>query len=228
MEPTYAPKPGHTQEELVAWLEALMRMTGWSPSRLAKEAGIAASTVNKFMAGSPHVLSVTTVSRILTVAERRIRQRVAAGEVSFHQDLLRKDGSPADRMVRLYEVDPRRRDAKMQDGQAWGFPENWFRFVYNTDPTQCIVVSVEDDGMFSELRTGDRVVVDMSRTSPSPAGVFMLDDGHCWTPRHIELLPGLEPPTVMITARNPDYRSREAPLASLKIVGRVMGMWRRI
>ena len=113
-------------------------------------------------------------------------------------------------------------------GAEWGFPENWFKFQYGADPNSCRVVPIEDDAMFGELRTGDRVVVDISRTEPSPAGIFLVDDGVTWTPRHLELLPGVDPPTVMITARNPDYRNREAPIDALKIVGRVMGMWRRL
>ena len=110
----------------------------------------------------------------------------------------------------------------------WGFPENWFKFTYGTDPANCRVVAIEDDSMYSDLRTGDRVIVDLSRSHPTPSGVFLLDDGLAWTPRHLELMHGSEPPTVMITARNPDYRSRETLLSGLKIVGRVMGMWRRL
>lgn len=221
------PKPGHTQEELLEWLEALLRLTGWSSSKLASEAGLAASTVNRFLAGAGHLLSSTSVGRIEATAERRIRERVNAGEISIPRDMVKSNGEPADRMIMIPEIDPRRGSVEMGSAE-WGFPENWFRFQYGANPAECRVVAIEDDAMFGELRTGDRVVVDLSRTGPSPAGIFLVDDGVTWTPRHLELLPGVEPPTVMITARNPDYRNREAPVDGLKIIGRVMGMWRRL
>lgn len=224
------PKPGHTQEELIEWMEAVLRLTGWSPSKLAKEAGLAASTVNRFLAGAGHLLSSTTIGRIETVAGRQVRHRAALGEIDLATDLVKKDGQPAERMIRVIEVDPRMgaRLSTEKGVGAWGFPENWFRFTYGTDPAHCRVIAIEDDAMFAELRAGDRVVIDVTRTEPSPSGVFLLDDGVTCTPRHLELLPGVEPPTVMVSARNPDYRSREAPLESLRIVGRVIGMWRRI
>lgn len=223
------PKPGHSQEELIEWIDAVLRLTGWSPSKLAKEAGLAASTVNRFLAGAGHLLSSTTVGRIETAASRQIRHRAAVGEVQVWEDLKKRDGTPADRLVRIPEIDPRSGANNMHESpNEWGFPENWFRFTYGTDPGNCRVVAIEDDAMFNDLRVGDRVVVDLSRTYPSPSGVFLLDDGVSWTPRHLEIMHGSEPPTVMITARNPDYRNREALLSGLKIVGRVMGMWRRI
>lgn len=222
------PKPGNSQEELVEWLEAILRLTGWSSSKLASEAGLAASTVNRFLAGAGHLLSTSSVGRIEMAAERRLRERVNAGEISIPKDMVKPDGSPADRMIRIPEVDPRRGEVEMGVGDEWGFPENWFRFHYGADPSHCCVVPVEDDAMFAELRIGDRVVVDTSRKEPSPAGIFLIDDGVAWTARHLEVLPGVEPPTVMITSRNHDYRSREARIEALKIVGRVIGMWRRL
>lgn len=221
------PKPGHTHEELIEWIEAVLRLTGWTPSHLAKEAGVAASTVNRFLAGAGHLLSSTTVGRIHMAAGQRLRERVAANEISIPDEFLNNDGSAADRMIRIPEIDPRKGSVEMVRG-SWGFPENWFKFTYGTDPEHCKIVAIEDDAMFSELRVGDRVVVDLRHKTPSPGGIFLLDDGVSWTPRHLELLPGIDPPTVMITARNPDYRNREAPLDGLKIVGRIMGMWRRL
>lgn len=222
---TPIPAPGSTEPELLEWLESLMRLTGWSPSRLAKESGLAASTVNRFLAGAGHLLSTTSIGRIQAAAGRRIRERVAAGEIAWPEDFKTRAGEPADRLVLVQEVDPRRGDGVSQE---WGFPEHWFRFTFGSDPAACRVVAIEDDAMYGELRTGDRVVVDLTRTEPSPPGIFLIDDGVCWTPRHLELLPETEPRVVMVRARHPDYRSREVPLAALKIAGRVMGMWRRV
>lgn len=221
------PAPGHSQEDLIEWLEVVLRLTGWSPSKLAKEAGVAASTVNRFMGGAGHLLSTTSVGRIEQAASRRIRERVARGEMS-QEETLGADGQSADKMVTIMEVDARAPSPRNAPVQPWGFPEKWFRFTYSCDPTDCLIVAVEDDAMFSDLRIGDRVIVDTSRTSPSPVGTFMISDGISWTARRLELVADSSPPAVMISARNPDYRTTEVHLSSIKIVGRVMGMWRRM
>lgn len=221
------PAPGHSQEDLIEWLEVILRLTGWSPSKLAKEAGVAASTVNKFIAGAGHLLSTTSVGRIEQAASKRIRERVARGEIK-REDALTPDGRAVERMVTIMEVDPRAPDPRKNPIQPWGFPEKWFRFTYSANPCDCLVVAIEDDAMFSDLRIGDRVVVDTTRTVPSPAGTFMISDGISWTPRRLELIPESTPQTVMVTARNPDYRSTEALLSAITIVGRVVGMWRRM
>lgn len=221
------PAPGHTQEDLVEWLELILGLTGWAPSKLAKEAGVAASTVNKFLAGAGHLLSTTSVGRIEQAASKRIRERMGRGEISPPHGVP-PSVATKERMVTIMEVDPRAPDPRAAPVQPWGFPEKWFRFTYSADPLQCLVVSIEDDAMFSDLRIGDRVIVDLTRTMPSPAGTFIINDGISWTARRLELVPDSCPPSVMMSARNPDYRSSEMLLSSINIVGRVMGMWRRM
>ncbi|WP_316979993.1 hypothetical protein [Shumkonia mesophila] len=54
-----------------------IRSTGWTPSRLAREAGLAASTINKFLYQDvSHVLSTTTLTKIEMAAERHVRSLV--------------------------------------------------------------------------------------------------------------------------------------------------------
>lgn len=40
----------HTPEDVTAWIETVLRLTNWSPSKLAREAGIAPSAINRFIA----------------------------------------------------------------------------------------------------------------------------------------------------------------------------------
>lgn len=92
----------------------------------------------------------------------------------------------------------------------------------------CRVVAVEDEAMWPDYRIGDRVLVDTTVRQASPSGVYVIWDGVSWTLRHLELLPGAKPETVMMKARNPECMSREARLKGLEIMGRVIGMWRRV
>lgn len=201
------PRPAPEKEAVLDWLNAIIDATGWSPSRLAKEAGLAPSTVNRILAGADHTLSTTTIGRIETAASRRIRERVAKGEIDWSK------ASPLcneERMVIVEETDPRNKDGS-GGSDSWGFPERWFRFTYGgRSPDECRVVAVEDEAMWPDYRVGDRVVVDTTLDKASPAGTYVIWDGVSWTLRHLELLPGIKPATVSVTARNPEWTAEKA------------------
>ena len=58
-------------------VRAMMQVTGWTASRLAVEAGLAASTLNRFMNHDvKHTLKFTTLSRLLLTSLARLNQRI--------------------------------------------------------------------------------------------------------------------------------------------------------
>jgi phage repressor protein C with HTH and peptisase S24 domain len=73
---------GRSQEEVRLWVRGLARLTDWSPSQLATQAGLAASTLNRFLnAPVKHNLSTTTINKLRAAAKRRVAQRIATGEI---------------------------------------------------------------------------------------------------------------------------------------------------
>lgn len=101
------PTSGHTADELREWIDVALQMTDWSPSRLAVEAGLSPSTLNRFIAGGSHVLSNTTVARLETAAIRRIRERVATGDLAGRDGHDPYDTGHTGQMILIPEIDPR-------------------------------------------------------------------------------------------------------------------------
>jgi len=67
-----------SQEAARDVVRTMMRITGWSASRLATEAGLAASTVNRFMNQDvKHTLKFNTLARLLVTTLRRLEERLA-------------------------------------------------------------------------------------------------------------------------------------------------------
>lgn len=67
------------REQAREWLRRACALTGWKPSQLAKAAGLAPSTVNRFLKSDvDHVLSTKTVAAILEAVERQIRATKAS------------------------------------------------------------------------------------------------------------------------------------------------------
>lgn len=78
---------------------------------------------------------------------------------------------------------------------------------------------VVGDSMAPEFRSGDFVLVNTADTSPSPAGLFMIHDGHGLTLRRVEPLPS---GNLRLSASNPAYSPMEAAKTDVRIYGRIV------
>lgn len=85
------------------------------------------------------------------------------------------------------------------------------------------IITVSGDSMEPDLRSGQRVFVDLSDTVPSPPGVFVLWDGVGITIKQVEVVPYSDPLRVVVKSRNPHYGSVELAADQLTIHGRVIG-----
>jgi hypothetical protein len=106
----------------------------------------------------------------------------------------------------------------------WSMPRDMV-LAHTTPDARLAVVRVEGDSMEPEYLAGDRVLVDLSRTLPSPPGVFVVWDGIGLVLKRVELVIGPEPRRVRLSSINPAYVPYEVPLQDLHISGRVIGKW---
>ena len=58
------------------------------------------------------------------------------------------------------------------------------------------IISIDGDSMEPVLQGGDKVLIDTSRTAPSPPGIFVLHDGLGLVAKQIEYVPNTEPPSL--------------------------------
>jgi transcriptional regulator with XRE-family HTH domain len=119
-------------------------------------------------------------------------------------------------------------------GASWGFPEPWIRAEVNASPMDLRIVTIEGDSGISDppkpddLQPGDKVVVNLGDTRPSPPGKFIVDDGMALVAKQVEYIPGSDPPTIRLTSRNDRYAPYERTLDEARIVGRIVGRWQRL
>ena len=74
------------------------------------------------------------------------------------------------------------------------------------------------------LSSGDRILIDVSRTVPVPPGIFVIWDGMGLVAKHVEHVPHSDPPTVVLKALNPEYKSYERSVEETHIVGKDLGL----
>lgn len=110
----------------------------------------------------------------------------------------------------------------------WYFASDWLRHELRAAPKDLRVISIDGDSMEPILRSGDKVLIDLSRRAPSPPGIFVLHDGIGLVAKQVEFIPNSEPARLLIKSESPRYQDYERTLDEVNIVGRVIWFARRL
>ncbi|MFN3656796.1 MAG: XRE family transcriptional regulator [Pseudolabrys sp.] len=84
------------------------------------------------------------------------------------------------------------------------------------------IIECEGDSMEPRIHDGDFVFIDTSRRTPSPPGIFALNDGFGQTLKRLEIVPNSDPPRVKIIPENSRHDSYERGLDEIAIIGRYL------
>ncbi|MCR9256283.1 MAG: peptidase S24 [Alphaproteobacteria bacterium] len=114
------------------------------------------------------------------------------------------------------------------DRTNWFFPADWLRHELRSKPGDLRIITIDGDSMEPILLAGDKVMVDLSRTEPSPPGIFVLNDGFGLVAKRIELIPNSSPPRIAIVSANDRYARYERDVSEVRIIGRVVWFSRRL
>lgn len=107
----------------------------------------------------------------------------------------------------------------------WLFPLSALERRATANNKELKIIQVAGDSMMPELNPGDRIMVDMNDKTPSPPGLFVLWDGMGLVVKRCEFIPNSDPPRIVLSSKNPDYRTYEVLLEECRISGRVVGKW---
>jgi phage repressor protein C with HTH and peptisase S24 domain len=110
----------------------------------------------------------------------------------------------------------------------WRFPARWLHGELHTRPDQVHVLTIEGDSMTPTLMPGDKVIVDLSKRAPSPAGIFVVHDGIALVAKRLEFIEGSDPPSVRIRSDNQAYESYVRTVGEISIAGRIVARWQRL
>ena len=104
----------------------------------------------------------------------------------------------------------------------WRLPEGMVRHEGDADPEALRILRVRGNSMESEMREGDRLVVDTARRVPGAGELFVLWDGDGLVVKRVE--PAHEPGRAKLRflSANPDYPPYTRLAADVHIVGKVL------
>ena len=110
-------------------------------------------------------------------------------------------------------------------GSTWGIPANLLGQKTNSPLKNLAMIEVKDDCMAPTLAVGARVLVDYQKTSPSPAGIFLIGKGDGYSFRRGALVPQTAKKILRLSADNAFYRSDEFDLKNSPIKARVIAIF---
>ena len=119
-------------------------------------------------------------------------------------------------------------DEQEVPGRAYHFRRAWIKNRLKASPSQLRIMNVDGDSMAPTLEDGDTVLVDLTRRLPTPAGIFVLNDGLGLVAKRLEHFPGSDPPAVRITSDNRVYSPYERTADEINVVGRIRWFAREV
>lgn len=105
---------------------------------------------------------------------------------------------------------------------TWTFPTEFIRSELRAQEADIDIIAVDGDSMIPTLLPGDRVLVHRKMTSPSPDGLYAIDDGFGISVKRLQIVRGSDPLMIRILSDNPNHREDIVSLESLPVIGRVI------
>lgn len=115
-----------------------------------------------------------------------------------------------------------REDDNALDEDSWTIPASVMNQRTQTPPENVKIFTVQETVMEPDYKRGEQVVVDLSETTPSPPGAFILHDGFGYMLRLCEFVPKSDPPDIKISAPGQGFQTQTLPQSDIEIIGRVI------
>jgi len=109
----------------------------------------------------------------------------------------------------------------------WPWPRRFFA-AFDMNPHSFIVLTVSGDSMEPTLRSGDKLLIDTSRSNPATPGIYVLSMQDLAVVKRLEMIPGTKPPRIRISSDNPQHHAYEVNIEDLTVIGWVAAKVSRI
>jgi phage repressor protein C with HTH and peptisase S24 domain len=207
-------------------LRARTQQLGLTPAQVAEMAGLNRSFIYDILRGrseNPNLERLGRLAQILKVERNWLLHGM--GEVEGESPVME---NPDLAFVAVPYVNVRASmgggqmvEVEPDYGRPYHFQKAWIRNTLRSDPTHLRIMHVEGDSMMPTLQDRDIVLVDTSRRSPTPPGIFVLHDGMGLVAKRLEHIPNSDPPRVRIVSDNQHYSPYEGMAEEINIVGRI-------
>lgn len=115
-------------------------------------------------------------------------------------------------------------DGQSVDGvrATWTLPAPFLHNDLRAREHEVDIIPVDGDSMLPTLLPGDRVMIHRGAISPSPDGIFAIDDGIGVSVKRLQIVRGSDPLMIRIMSDNPTHKEDIVPVDAIKVIGRVI------
>ena len=113
-------------------------------------------------------------------------------------------------------------DEAAAETARWYLPEAMLRHEGGAEPANLRILRARGDSMEPAVHDGDRLLVDVSRKTPTTGEMAVLWDGGGLVVKRVEVIPHTEPPRLRLISANPAYRPYDCLAGEAHIAGTVL------
>lgn len=217
-----------TQILLKDRLKEAIRQRGLNASELAKQADVKPSFVYDILNGKSSNPSTSKMARISGALEVALPSLLGIEEITTPYEGEFSEYAVISSMLATSFGNAGSMIVEEKKGEPYYFRRSWVADRLKTEPENLRMIFVEGDSMEPTLCQTDMVLVDITKQTPSPSGIFVLFDGMGLVAKRLEYLAQSKPPSVRILSDNPQYHSYECTIDETEIIGRVVWFAREI
>lgn len=211
-------------ETLVDRLRERMAAVGKKPKYVAHEAGVGTSFVYDILLGRSTNPTTEKLDKVATVLKTNVAYLLnGTGPDGMMPRVRSSRGSASVPFVKVEAGMGGPAVVETEEyGEPWQFRHDWIRDSLHCRPSGLRLLSVRGDSMEPTLLARDVIMIDTQQRAPTPAGIFVLDDGLGLVAKRLEHIPNSDPPVARIISDNERYETYERTADEIHIVGRVV------
>jgi transcriptional regulator with XRE-family HTH domain len=207
-----------------------MKKRGVTSAELAKRADVKTSFIYDVISGKSANPSTVKLARVAEKLGISLAYLVGSSQLP---DLHTHSLDDAHIALPRIAVDATADGSKVismldQDSEPCLFRKAWIKEHLQAEVDDLRILNVRGDSMEPTLCHNDLILVDTSKKTPSPPGLFVLFDGFGLLVKRIEQLAQHQPPRLRIISDNAQYSTYERSADETFIIGRVVWFARGI
>ncbi|MDE3016218.1 MAG: LexA family transcriptional regulator [Pseudomonadota bacterium] len=199
-------------------LKLEMKKRGITSGELAKRADVKTSFIYDVISGKSANPSTIKLARVATAL--RVDLAWLAGSAAIPRtEAAMSENYVAIRRIMVESSAGGALVSSEEPGEFCHFRESWIRDHLHATASDLRLLSVRGDSMEPTLCHNDIILIDTTRKTPSPPGIFVLFDGFGLTPKRLEYID--RPMRLRVISDNPQYSTYERGIEEISIIGRV-------
>ncbi|TPW36610.1 S24 family peptidase [Oecophyllibacter saccharovorans] len=224
-QPTPASPDNAVRARQKAWIDAIRQASGHSYSRIARECGLAQTTVSRFMDDGQ------TTGALSARTEARISQRYGDPQAPAPHAPALPTTDAQTLSIPEYDVAASAGDGLMvpemqHPSRYWTLPLEALHGIRASALGKLAILTVAGDSMLPDYAPGEKILVDTGDRRITHDGAFVLWNGAGLVVKMVQVIPGPRGTRrLRIISKNADYPPYELPPEDVVVSGRVAGKW---